>query len=119
MINELIKAIETMNKNVVYGMILDTTECIKNDDWNFFVVNKDVMKKSKYGFKQYICVTFVSEGYIQDGYEMEIIKNIEKHTSLKLSSDDSMSYAYTRKGKTDEVVEACTITFLQDYCAEC
>lgn len=109
MLNKIRELLEEFGYQVFYGRSLAK----EKDDWNYFVFNKDRIKKSgtsKKDFNKYFQIHFIHEEYIPEDFEFEIIKKIEENTKLKLSDRD-VEFNYMLKNNTDLIVEMCTIEF--------
>ena len=83
-----------------------------NDEWNYFIFNRQSLNKSgtsgvdiNYQYQVHI----VMENYVEEDFEIEVIKTIQEKTRLKLTGIGQ--YSYATKGNTDIVVEMLTLTF--------
>lgn len=118
MLNDLMDALLEFGYPVIYGEASETDECIKNNDWNFFVVKKDKTSKDKYGYALRVTVAFICEQHIKEGFEIEIIEKVKERTKLKLTNDDII-FDYTRKGNSTTIVEGCIMNFVKEIKKDC
>lgn len=118
MTNELMDALREFGYPVIYGQVSDAIDEVKNNAWNFFVVRKDNTSKGQYGYNLKWTVVFISEDYIKEGFEIEIIEKVREQTKLKLSSDD-IQFDYTRKGNSTTIIEGCVINFVKEIKKAC
>lgn len=105
--------LEEFNLPVFYGRSM----CKANDNWDYFVFNRlEIAKSGKsnldYNYKFQIHI--INEEFIDEGFEIEVIKKITENTKLKLV-DKSHSYNYTVKNNTDLVVEMLTLEFTKTF----
>lgn len=118
MLNELMDALREFGYPVIYGNVTDAMEEIKENKWDFFVVKKNTLAKGSYGYNLKIAVAFISEDYIKEGFEIEIIEKVRKKTKLKLANND-IEFDYTRKGTSTTIVEGCIINFVKELKKDC
>lgn len=85
--------------------------------WNYFVFNRikrTKNNKSRMDRQTFYEVHIVHEDFIPEGYIDRVIEALEAEsdpgTKLR-QTDDDVVFNYTRKGKTDLVVEIATVTF--------
>lgn len=86
------------------------------DVWNYFVFNrlkttKDKMKRRD--LQTYYEVHIIHEDYIPEGYVEEVVAALENTEAVGVKlrmTDQDVQYDYTRKRKTEMVVEIATIT---------
>lgn len=84
----------------------------QNDDWNYIVFNRQSINKTgtsgcdmNYQYQVHI----IMEDYIDEDFEIRVIKAIQEQTRLKLTG--TAQYNYVTKNNTDIVVEMLTLTF--------
>jgi hypothetical protein len=109
LLNEIKSLLEEFEIPVYYGRSTHKSQ----DDWNYIVFNKSKVRKSgssKIDLNYYYQVHIIQEDYIQEGFELEVIKKILNNTNLRLS-DSELVYNYTMKNNTNMVVEMLTIEF--------
>lgn len=85
-----------------------------NDDWNYFVFNRQLINKSgtnncdvNYQYQVHI----IMENYINEDFEIQVIKALKEDVKLKLTGQ--AQFNYVTKGGTDTVVEMLTLTFIR------
>lgn len=113
LLNSIEEVLRTFEYPVYYGRSFAKEE----DDWNYFVFNRSIIKKagkSNCDYCYYYKVHIIMEDYVEEGFEQEVIKAIEENTRLKLS-DDEMQFNYVTKSGTDTVVEMLTLTFCKTF----
>ncbi len=101
-----------MTGGVHYGMMAKDDV----DVWNYFVFNrlkttKDKMKRRD--LQTYYEVHIIHEDYIPEGYVEEVVAALENTEAVGVKlrmTDQDVQYDYTRKRKTEMVVEIATIT---------
>ena len=106
-------ALEEFKLPVYYGISF----CKPNDEWNYFVFNRDNINKSGKSvtdFNYKYQVHIIQENFIPEGFEMEVIKKITEKTRLKLV-DQPHQFNYVRKNNTDMVVEMLTLEFTKTF----
>ena len=88
----------------------------QNDTWNYFVFNRQSFNKSgtsgcdmNYQYQVHI----IMENYIDEDFEINVIKAIQDNVKLKLTG--TAQYNYVTKNNTDVVVEMLTLTFTKTH----
>lgn len=102
------EALKAFDLPVYYGR----TFADEKDKWNYIVFNRTNFSKSgrsNCDYNHYYQVHIIFEEYIPEGFEINIIKAMEK-IGLRLENVPH-TYNYTTKNNTDIVIEMLTITF--------
>lgn len=110
MINELISKLEDLGYPVAYGAAT-SSEIKASDPWNYFVVTrtKTVIKSTSKYYE--FTVNFIHEEYIPEGYEETIISKVQEIKNMRLRKDESIDFAYSKKGNTNTALEIIMIPF--------
>ena len=111
--NNILEKIQETLEEFGYPVYYGRSFCKPQDAWNYFVFNRQNVSKSgksSCDFNYYYQVHIIMEDYIEEGFEMNVIKAIQEKTKLKLV-DTPMQFNYVTKSSTDMVVEMLTITF--------
>lgn len=109
---KLKSALESINTNVVYGIL--TEDLKQTDEWNYIVFGQEkiVKEESSKDLKYYYSVVIVREGYIPDDLISDVIDSVEKIPGLRLANGDH-SFEYSQKGNTDFSVEILELRFVR------
>lgn len=88
----------------------------QNDSWNYIVFNRQYIAKSgtnncdlNYQYQVHI----IMENYIDEDFEIQVIKAMQEETRLKLTG--TAQFNYVTKTNTDIVVEMLTLTFTKTH----
>ena len=111
LLEQIQSTLESFNYPVFYGRSFAKVD----DDWNYFVFNRYYIEKNgrnNCDFGYHYQIHIIQENYIDEGFEIEVIKAIQENTRLKLA-DSSMQFNYVTKSGTDMVVEMLTIEFVR------
>lgn len=88
----------------------------QNDTWNYFVFNRQSIDRSgtsRVDLNYQYQVHIIMENYIDEDFEINVIKAIQENTKLKLTG--TAQYNYVTKNNTDIVVEMLTLTFTKTH----
>lgn len=109
-IEKKLQEIQT-NGRVYYGMV-DLADAEK--EWNYIVFSRDILRvsESKRGYADRFTVAIVREDYIPEGLDTAVIEKLCELPGVRLANSDS-EYRYTRKPKTNTVVELLTMEFVK------
>lgn len=109
MINAIIKKLKEIEPVVCYGNV--TSQDVPDGaPWDYIVIAKSTTKQDGYGrWYDTYSVTIVRDGYIPEGYVIDVINKISEVKGLRISFSD-VNYDYYVKANTDDVVEAATFT---------
>ena len=114
--NGLLEKIETCLSKFDMPVYYGRSFAKANDEWNYFVFNRQSMYKSgttgidiNYQYQVHI----IKENYIDEDFEFQVIKAIQNETRLKMTGQ--AQYNYITKGSTDIVVEMLTLTFTRTH----
>ena len=114
--NGLLEKIETCLSKFDMPVYYGRSFAKANDEWNYFVFNRQSMYKSgttgidiNYQYQVHI----IKENYIDEDFEIQVIKAIQNETRLRLIGQ--AQYNYVTKGNTDIVVEMLTLTFTRTH----
>ncbi len=102
------KCLNTFGLPVYYGRSFAK----QNDAWNYIVFNRQSFNKSgtsRIDLNYQYQVHIIMENYIDEDFEINIIKALQEQTKLKLTG--TAQYNYVTKNNTDIVVEMVTLTF--------
>ena len=102
------KCLNTFGLPVYYGRSFAK----QNDAWNYIVFNRQSFNKSgtsRIDLNYQYQVHIIMENYIDEDFEINIIKALQEQTKLKLTG--TAQYNYVTKNNTDIVAEMVTLTF--------
>jgi len=109
MLNDIVDKLKEFDLPVCYGLVTEK-DVPQGSKWNYFVIKRKGLKKDSQKWYQIYAISIVMEDYIVEGFELDIIDKLaEINVFYDLGVD--ISYNYSSKGNTDEVVEIATITF--------
>ena len=108
LLQELEECLSAFDMPVYYGRSFAK----QNDTWNYIVFNRQSINKSgtsRIDLNYQYQVHIIMEDYIDEDFEIQVIKAIQDNTKLKLTG--TAQYNYVTKNNTDVVVEMLTLTF--------
>ncbi len=106
------KCLKTFGLPVYYGRSFAR----QNDAWNYIVFNRQSLNKSgtsRVDLNYQYQVHIIMENYIDEDFEIQVIKALQDKTKLKLTG--TAQYNYVTKNNTDIVVEMITLTFTRTH----
>lgn len=110
-LEEIRDQLETVDKNVFYGMV---DESVKDLVWDYIVFNRTTLRASgnRTGYSDFYDVTIVRENFIPEGLDLEIIGKMLSIAGMREAGTDG-EYNYILKPNTNIVVEALTLHFVR------
>lgn len=83
--------------------------------WNYIVFWRDRLARNENntGYTDYYTVAVVQENWVPDDMISSVITAIENLPGMRLARND-ISFEYTRKPSTDNVIEIALITFCKN-----
>lgn len=108
LLEQIEQCLAQFNMPVYYGRSFAKA----NDDWNYIVFNRQLINKtgtSRCDINYQYQVHIIMENYIDEGFEIQVIKALQDDVRLKLTGQGQFNYV--TKGQTDTVVEMLTLTF--------
>lgn len=103
MLQEIIEAIKEKEKCVFYGSV-DPGD-LDGEKWNYVVITKDKTENENGRWFDQFIITIVREGYIPEGYPLEVMELVEK---AHVRAGSTVTYGYYEKGSTGEIIETAT-----------
>ena len=88
----------------------------ENDEWNYFVFNRQSINKSgtsRVDVNYIYQVHIIMENYIDEDFEINVVKKVQEMTGLKLTGQGQFNYVV--KTNTDIAVEMLTLTFTKTH----
>ena len=103
--------LEEIRSRVYYGMV---DESINDTIWEYIVFNRLSTSPStnKTSYSDYFEVHAVSEEYIPENLDIEIITKMCEIEGMRLASNE-LTYTYALKPNTNTVVEILTLRFVR------
>lgn len=111
MLEQIKEVLSAFGMTVYYGM----AEMVDGAaQWSYIVFNRDTLawSENRTGYTDYIRVAIVQDAYIEDGLAEQIVAAMESIPGIRRASGPGQ-YEYTRKPKTDAVVEMLVIPFIR------
>ena len=111
-LEKLEQCLKEFNLPVYYGR----TFAKENDNWNYFVFNRQSINKSgtsRIDVNYIYQVHIIMENYIDEDFEINVIKKVQEMTGLKLTGQGQFNYVV--KTNTDIAVEMLTLTFTKTH----
>ena len=112
----ILKNLENCLSNFGYPVYYGRSFAKQNDTWNYIVFNRQSFNKTgtsgcdlNYQYQVHI----IMENYIEEDFEINVIKAIQEQLRLKLTG--TAQYNYVTKNNTDIVVEMVTLTFTKTH----
>lgn len=111
-LEKLERCLQEFGLPVYYGR----TFAKENDAWNYFVFNRQSINKtgtSRIDVNYIYQVHIIMENYIDEDFEINVIKRVQEMTGLKLTGQGQFNYV--TKSNTDIAVEMLTLTFTKTH----
>ena len=112
----ILQSLESCLSNFGYPVYYGRSFAKQNDTWNYIVFNRQSFSKTgtsgcdlNYQYQVHI----IMENYIEEDFEINVIKTIQEQLRLKLTG--TAQYNYVTKNNTDIVVEMVTLTFTKTH----
>lgn len=109
-LQDLKNKLETLDLPVFYGRVSNVTNL---EVYDYIVFLRDYTKYSatKKSFGDYFTVVIVSEEFIEEDFDKQVIDAVTSLAGFRVTDDD-ISYEYTTKPNTDILIELATIKFV-------
>lgn len=112
----ILQNLESCLSNFGYPVYYGRSFAKQNDTWNYIVFNRQSFNKTgtsgcdlNYQYQVHI----IMENFIEEDFEINVIKAIQEQVRLKLTG--TAQYNYVTKNNTDIVVEMVTLTFTKTH----
>lgn len=109
MLNAIEEKLQAFADKVFYG----TADEVKPSElWNYIVFWRDRLARNEgnTGYTDYYNVAVVNENWVPDELISSVIEAMETLSGMRLARSD-ISFEYTRKPSTGQVIEIAIITF--------
>lgn len=109
-LTEIAKDEEAPMEAVYYGIMNDA----EIENWNYFVFNRAVTtRRDGATFNERFQINIIHEDYIPEGYEMKVMKKVCEDCNLRMAAGPDITFNYSMKPNTRQVVEIATITLVR------
>lgn len=110
-LDDIHKKLEEINDRVFYGMV---DESVNNTIWEYIVFNRlnTHPSQNRTSYSDYFEVHYISEEYIAENLDIEIITKMLEIDGMRLASEP-LTYSYTLKPNTNTVIEILTLRFVR------